>query len=69
MHIASWDLKITTDSLIRSVKDQNERFLSPINFSKCREEIAGALREVCFRWCEREHVESNALNTWKLVLI
>ena len=32
----------------------------------CREKIAGALQEFCNRWCKREHVESNALNSWKL---
>ena len=26
----------------------------------------GALQEFCNRWCKREHVESNALNSWKL---
>ena len=25
-----------------------------------------ALQEFCYRWCKREHVESNALNSWKL---
>ena len=38
----------------------------PIDFKLCREEIAGALQEFCNRWCKREHVESNALNSWKL---
>ena len=38
----------------------------PIDFKSCREEIAGALQEFCNRWCQREHVESNALNSWKL---
>ena len=38
----------------------------PINFKSCHEEIAGALQEFCNRWCKREHVESNALNSWKL---
>ena len=28
--------------------------------------IAGALQEFFNRWCKREHVESNALNSWKL---
>ena len=37
-----------------------------IDFKSCREEIAGALQEFCNRWCKREHVESNALNSWKL---
>ena len=38
----------------------------PIDFKSCREEITGALQEFCNRWCKREHVESNALNSWKL---
>ena len=37
-----------------------------IDFKSCREEIVGALRELCNRWCKREHVEYNALNSWKL---
>ena len=41
-------------------------FPVPIDFKSCREEIAGALQEFCNRWCKREHVESNALNSWKL---
>ena len=28
--------------------------------------IAGAFQEFCNRWCKREHVVSNALNSWKL---
>ena len=42
------------------------RFPSQIDFNKCREEIAGSLQEFCNRWCKREHVEYNALNTWKV---
>ena len=38
----------------------------PIDFKSCHEEIAGALQEFCNRWCKRKHVESNALNSWKL---
>ena len=38
----------------------------PIDFKSRREEIAGVLQEFCNRWCKREHVESNALNSWKL---
>ena len=38
----------------------------PIDFKSDREEIAGALQEFCSRLCKREHVESNALNSWKL---
>ena len=61
-------LKIITDSRIRSIicKGPKYRFPVPIDFKSCREEIAGALQEFCNRWCKREHVESNALNSWKL---
>ena len=38
----------------------------PIDFKSCQEKNAGALQEFCNRWCKREHVESNALNSWKL---
>ena len=41
----------------------------PIDFKSCREEIAAALQEFCNRWCKREHVESNALNSWKLNIL
>ena len=41
-------------------------FPVPIYFKSCREEIAGALQELCNRWCYQEHVENNALNSWKL---
>ena len=35
----------------------------------CHKEIAGALQEFRNRWCKREHVESNALNSWKLNIL
>ena len=40
--------------------------IKSIHKNSCHEEIAGALQEFCNRWCKREHVESNALNSWKL---
>ena len=67
-HIVTGDLKIITDLRIRSIicKGPKYRFPVPIDFKSCREEIAGALQEFCNRWCKREHVESSALNCWKL---
>ena len=38
----------------------------PIDFKSCCEEIAGALQEFCNPWCKREHVDSNAIDSWKL---
>ena len=32
--------------------------------SPCQQRVA--LNDYCTRWCKREHVESNALNNWKL---
>ena len=57
-------VKIITDSRIWSIicKGPKYRFPLPIDFKSCREEIAGALQEFCYRWCTREHVEYNALN-------
>ena len=37
-----------------------------MDFNKSHEEIAGSLQEFCNRWCKREHVDFNALNTWKM---
>ena len=67
-HIVTGDLKIITDSRIRSIvcKGPKFRFPLPIVIKLCREEIAGALQKFCNRWCKRGHVQSNAFNSWKL---
>ena len=61
-------LRLSTGSRIRSImcKGPKYRFHLPIDFKSCRQEIAGALQEYCNRWCNQDHVESNALNNWKL---
>ena len=45
-HIVTGDLKIITDSKIRSIicKGPKYRFPVPIDFKSCREEIAGAYK-------------------------
>ena len=70
-HIVTGNLKIITDSRIRSLisKGPKYRFPAHIDFNKCRETIASALNDYCSRWCKREHVESNALNNWKLKIL
>ena len=50
-------------------KGPKYRFPLPIYFISCQEEIAVALKEFYNRWCKREHVESNALNSWKLNIL
>ena len=37
--------------------DPKYRYPSPIDFKKCREEIAFALNDFGNRWCKREYVE------------
>ena len=61
-------MKVISDSRIRSIisKGPKYRFPSPIDFNKCREDIAVALNEFCKRWCQRQHVECNALNSWNI---
>ena len=46
-------------------KGPKYRFPLSIDFKSCREKNTGTLQELCNRWCKREHVESNALNSWK----
>ena len=67
-HIVTGDFKKITDSRIRSIicKGPTYRFPLPLDFKSCREEIAGAIQEFCNHWCKPEHVETNALNSWKL---
>ena len=67
-HIVIGNLKIISDSRIRSIisKGPKCRFPAHIDFTECREALAKALNDYCTRWCKREHVESNALNNWKL---
>ena len=61
-------MKVISDSRICSVisKGPKYRFPAHIDFNKCRETIASTLNDYCTRWCKREHIESNALNNWKL---
>ena len=62
------NLKIISDSRIRYIvsKGPKYRFPSRIDFKKCREEIASALKDFGNRWCKREYDEPNALKEWKL---
>ena len=65
-HIITGNLKII--SRIRSILSKGPKYRFPThnNLKECRKAIAGALNDYCTRWCKREHVESNALNNWKL---
>ena len=69
-HINTGNLKIISDSRIRSIisKGPKYKLASQIDSNKCREEIAVTLNVFCKRWCRRENVEYNALNSWKLCI-
>ena len=56
-HIVTGNLEIISDSRIRKIvsKGPKYRFPSYINFEKCREEIASALNDFCYR-CVNERV-------------
>ena len=61
-----YQLNRESTNYIAALNGPKYRFPLPVNFKSCREEIAGALQEFCNRWCKREHVESNSLNSLKL---
>ena len=42
-------------------KGPKYRFLSNIDFAKCRREIAASLNDFSNRWCKWENVEPDAL--------
>ena len=66
--VITGDLRIISDSRICSIisKGPKYRFPAHIDFTKCREAVVKELNDYCTRLCKREHVESNALNNWKL---
>ena len=54
-HIVTGNLKIITDSRIRSVilKGPKNRIRAHIDFNKFRETTASALNDYCTRWYKR----------------
>ena len=68
-HDVTGNLKIIPDSRIRNIvssKGPKYRFLSHIDFNRCREEIASALNDFGNQWCKRESVECSALKEWNI---
>ena len=47
-------------------KGPKYRFLSNIDFPKCRIEIAACLNDFGNRWCKWENVEPDSLKEWKI---
>ena len=67
-HFITGNLKIISDSLIRSIRAKGPKYMFPAkkDFQRCNEKIAASFNEYCNRWCTREHVECDALKDWKL---
>ena len=54
-------------NLIGSVSEGFPSYSSYANrSSKVSQKIAATLNEFCNRWCKRDHVECDALKSWKL---
>ena len=68
LKIISSNLKIISDSRIRSIIARGPKYRFPVQiyFQKSREKIAASLNELCNSWCKREHVECDALKDRKL---
>ena len=64
------NLNIIPDSRNRNIisKGPKYRFLSNIDFPKCRREIAASLNGFSNRWCKRENAEPDALKEWKIYI-
>ena len=58
---------IIKDKRIRSLLSRGPKYRLPtlIDFDSCRVQIAEALQTFSKKWCNREHVEPNALSDWK----
>ena len=67
-HVITGNLNVIPDARVRNIisKGPKYRFPSNIDFSKCRNEIAGSLNDFSNRWCKRENVEPDALKEWKI---
>ena len=70
-HIITGNLKIIPDARIRNIisKGPKYRFPPNIDFNKCRDKIAAALKGFDNRWFKREYVEHKALKEWKLSIL
>ena len=56
-----FDTSVYTGQICMRPKGPKYRFLSNIDFPKCRREIAAFLNDFSNRWCKRENVEPDAL--------
>ena len=62
------NLNVIPDPRVHNIisKGPKYRFLSNIDFPKCRREIAAFLNDFSNRWCKRRHVEPDALKEWTI---
>ena len=57
------NLNVIPDARVRNIisKGPNYRFLSNIDFLKCRREITASLNDLSNRWYKQENAEPDAL--------
>ena len=62
------NLNVIPDARVRNIisKGPKYRFLSKIDFPKCRRKIAVSLNDFSNRWCKWENVTPDALKEWKI---
>ena len=62
------NLNVIPDARVRNTisKGPKYRFLSNIDFLKCRREIAASLNDFSKRWCKWENSKPDTLKEWKI---
>ena len=66
-HVITGNFDIIKDKRLRNLLKKGPKYRIPslIDFNSCRGRIAESLQEFSIKWCNREHVEHNALSDWK----
>ena len=66
-HIITGNFDLIKDKRLRNLLSKGPKYRLPslIDFDSCRTKIAEAIQNFSIKWCNREHVEQDALNDWK----
>ena len=66
-HIITGNFDIIKDKRLRTLLSKGPKYRLPslIDFDVCKTQIAEAIQSFSTKWCNREHVEQNALADWK----
>ena len=68
IHLVHEIVKVIPDTRICNIVSKGPKYRFPfqIDFNRCREENASALNDCGNGWCNRESVQCNAMEEWKL---